>query len=405
MDADDEKPDRNKDKFESGFDTRATYKDQADDAQARVRQSTLRESRILDAPKPSIAASSYIPINLIERQIATKLSLLYPDERKRYDQHVKAAVERYGDATPQYRLDVAKTLLQPVPEQQQERQIAGHLRSEYSRQQKQNQQAFDAEQRALQASAHQQRAELAKRRSANQNLPFKLQPWQQQATAIKERLQRMLGRYAPLKAYAASPKRKRLPTRKKSSQVQSKSAEQAKAPKPRKSRAALRSTHQPHSTTLLNEPSNPANASPAVEPHAVRSEPTWAYQVKPTPSKKYDMPDKATAAAKKVKAQKKGDLPGSAYHAYVERISKGKKGELAIPAHLREAEDKKTAQQEAAKGGRTLTDSEKANTQADNKNAVKPKSKDERRKETDEFMIAVMKEAQSRARGGGRGGR
>ena len=43
MDADDEKPDRNKDKFESGFDTRATYKDQADDAQARVRQSTLRE--------------------------------------------------------------------------------------------------------------------------------------------------------------------------------------------------------------------------------------------------------------------------------------------------------------------------------------------------------------------------
>ena len=62
MDADDEKPDRNKDKFEFGFDTRATYKDQADDAQARVRQSTLRDSRILDAPKPSIAESSYIPI-------------------------------------------------------------------------------------------------------------------------------------------------------------------------------------------------------------------------------------------------------------------------------------------------------------------------------------------------------
>ena len=395
MDADDEKPDRNKDKFESGFDTRATYKDQADDAQARVRQSTLRESRILDAPKPSIAASSYIPVNLIERQIATKLSLLYPDERKRYDQHVKAAVERYGDATPQYRLDVAKTLLQPVPEQQQERQIAGHLRSEYSRQQQQNQHAFDAEQRALQASAHQQRAELAKRRCANQNLPFKLQPWQQQATAIKERLQRMLGRYAPLKAYAATLKR--LPTRKKSSQVQSKSAEQAKAPKQRKSRAAPRSTHQPHSTTLVNEPSNPANASPAVEPHAVRSEPTWAYQVKPTPSKKYDMPDKATAAAKKVKAQKKGDLPGYAYQAYVERISKGKKGELAIPAHLREAEDKKTAAQEAAKGGRKLTDSEKSNMPA----SARPATKKDRRQANDEMIIAAMK-AQTKGRGRGR---
>ena len=259
MDADDEKPDRNKDKFESGFDTRATYRDQADDAQARVRQSTLRESRILDAPKPSISASSYIPVNLIERQIATKLSLLYPDERKRYDQHVKAAVERYGDATPQYRLDVAKTLLQPVPEQQQERQIAGHWRSEYSRQQQQNQNAFDAEQRALQASANDQRAAMAQRkqeRAANQNLPFKLQPWQQQATGMKDRFRRMLGRYAPLKAYAATPKR--LPTRKKSSQVQSKS------------------------------------------------------------------------------------------------VSKGKKGELAIPAHLREAKGKKTAAQEAAKGGRKL---------------------------------------------------
>jgi hypothetical protein len=403
VDADDEKPDRNKNKFESGFDTRATYRDQADDARARVRQPILRESRTVDPPKPVVAESSYIPTNLIERQIATKLSLLYADERKRYDQHVKAAVERYGDATPQYRLDVAKTLLQPVPEQQQDRQIAGHLRSEYSRQQKQQQQAFDAEQRALQASAHQQRAELAKRRSANQNLPFKLQPWQQQATAIKERLQRMLGRYAPLKAYAASPKRKRLPTRKKSSQVQPKSTEQAKAPKQRKSRAAPRSTHQPHSTTLVNEPSNPANASPAVEPHTVRSEPTWAHQVKPTPSKKYDMPDKATAAAKKVEAEKKGDLPGYAYHACVERISKGKTGKLAIPAHLREAEDKKTAAQEAAKGGRKLTDAEKINMPADTKAAIKPK--DERRKESDKLIIAAMKQSRTQGRGGGRGGR
>ncbi len=404
MDADDEKPDRNKDKFESGFDTRATYRDQADDAQARVRQSTLRESRILDAPKPVVAESSYIPINLIERQIATKLSLLYADERKRYDQHVKAAVERYGDATPQYRLDVAKTLLQPVPEQQQERQIAGHLRSEYSRQQKQNQQAFDAEQRALQAFANDQRAAMAQRkqeRAANQNLPFKLQPWQQQATAIKERLQRMLGRYAPLKAYAASPKRGRLPTRKKSSQVQPKSTEQAKAPKQRQSRAAPRSTQHPHSTTLVNEPSNPANASPAVEPHTVRSEPTWAHQVKPTPSKKYDMPDKATAAARKVEAEKKGGLPGYADHTCVERISKGKKDKLAIPAHLREAEDKKTAQQEAAKGGRRLNDAEKTNMQAD----AKAKGKKERRKKTDQLIIAAMKESRTQGRGGGRGGR
>ena len=202
MDADDEKPDRNKDKFESGFDTRATYRDQTDDAQARVRQSTLRESRTVDPPKPVVAESSYIPMNLIERQIATKLSLLYADERKRYDQHVKAAVERYGDATPQYRLDVAKTLLQPVPEQQQDRKIAGHLRSEYSRQQQQNQHAFDAEQRALQASATSASAPVAAKPDPPIRPAFKLQPWQQQATAIKERLQRMLGRYAPLKAYA-----------------------------------------------------------------------------------------------------------------------------------------------------------------------------------------------------------
>ena len=338
MDADDEKPDRNKDKFESGFDTRATYKDQADDAQARVRQSTLRESRILDAPKPSIAASSYIPINLIERQIATKLSLLYPDERKRYDQHVKAAVERYGDATPQYRLDVAKTLLQPVPEQQQERQIAGHLRSEYSRQQKQNQHAFDAEQRALQASAHQQRAELAKRRSANQNLPFKLQPWQQQATAIKERLQRMLGRYAPLKAYAASPKRKRLPTRKKSSQVQSKSVSKGK-----KGELAI-------------------------------------------PAHLREAKGKKTAAQEAAKGGRK--------------LTDAKQDNPFERLHRRDMENKQSARQEAAKGGRKLTDAEKANAPA---NAARPSSR--ARSRNDSFVIAAMKESRTQGRGGGRGGR
>ena len=326
MDADDEKPDRNKDKFEFGFDTRATYKDQADDAQARVRQSTLRESRILDAPKPSVAESSYIPINLIERQIATKLSLLYPDERKRYDQHVKAAVERYGDATPQYRLDVAKTLLQPVPEQQQERQIAGHWRSEYSRQQKQNQNAFDAEQRALQADADKQREAMARRpqeraaeqQVANQNLPFKLQPSQHKATAMVERLQRMLGRYAPLKAYAASPKRKRMPTLKKSFQVQKKATEQAEVPKSRKACVTTKS------------------------PLLIQN---------------------------------------------------------------REDNDKKSAAQETAKGGRRLNDAEKTNMQADAKNAAKPKSKERLRKKTDDFIIAAMKQSRTLGRGGGRGGR
>jgi hypothetical protein len=83
-----------------------------------------------------------------EKEIANKLALLNEEQRQRYETHLTIGIDSYGTVTDQYRLGVLNTLLQPISEREQGRQIHDHFRKEYYR-------SFDNDQREAQAARQQ----------------------------------------------------------------------------------------------------------------------------------------------------------------------------------------------------------------------------------------------------------
>ena len=68
-----------------------------------------------------------------EKEVAKKVALLNDQQRQRYEARVNQQVDWNGAVTQQFRLDVANTLLQSIPAHEQDRQIGEHQRRETQR--------------------------------------------------------------------------------------------------------------------------------------------------------------------------------------------------------------------------------------------------------------------------------
>ena len=96
-----------------------------------------------------------------EKEIARKLPLLDEEQQKRYDKFLILGIDTNGKISDQYRLGIVNTLLQPLPEREQDRQISGYLRDESFR-------VFDNDRRA-EHEAH--KAQLKARAASHKPAP------------------------------------------------------------------------------------------------------------------------------------------------------------------------------------------------------------------------------------------
>ena len=92
-----------------------------------------------------------------EKEIAKKLALLNEEQRQRYETEVNKRIDRNGTVSAQYRVGVVKTLLQPISEHEQKRQI-----KEYNTQE--DRRADDNDRRAARQQAAPTQADLVKQK-------------------------------------------------------------------------------------------------------------------------------------------------------------------------------------------------------------------------------------------------
>jgi hypothetical protein len=285
-----------------------------------------------------------------EKEIARKLTYLNEEERKRYEARITLATDSLVTVTDQYRLGVVNTLLQRLPERDQGIQLGDHFRAEKQRSYENDQRTereADKAQRKARAASHKPAPPPAKEPEpparANDNRYIRSQHEKEKPPGLREGMEPHGSEYSDLARtheYVAAVQRK----------VAGQSAA-VDAPKPEASQRPrtiqeyLERQRQGRAGRLAEGPQRP-DVSPAPV-HEAEGKKTAQQEAGKNPTPQPEAPQRPETMQEYVEMhqqrrdqrmlQKAAQRPNA--------LSRSQEP----PAPVREADDRKTTQQEAAK--------------------------------------------------------